>query len=123
MRIRPLVVACAATLSVLSTADSHALKALKYQVQVTRTSYGVPHIRAADWASMGYGYGYAFSQDNFCVLAREVQRDVIRGHALHVDFLAIDATTKLRTASTRWSIPARVSTPPGWPWTSRPATC
>ncbi len=72
MRIRPLVVACAATLSVLSTADSHALKALKYQVQVTRTSYGIPHIRAADWASMGYGYGYAFSQDNFCVLAREV---------------------------------------------------
>lgn len=31
------------------------------------------------------------------VLAREVQRDVLRGHALHVDFLAIDATTKLRT--------------------------
>ncbi len=43
-----------------------------YQVQVRRTSYGIPHIQAANWGSLGYGYGYAFAQDNVCVLAREV---------------------------------------------------
>ena len=72
MRIRPLVVACAATVSLLSAASSHAQKAMKYQVQVQRTSYGIPHIRADNWASMGYGYAYAFAQDNVCVLAREL---------------------------------------------------
>lgn len=31
------------------------------------------------------------------VIAREVQRDVIRGTIMHVDFLAVDATTRLVT--------------------------
>jgi large subunit ribosomal protein L25 len=31
------------------------------------------------------------------VLAREVQRDVIRGDILHVDFLAVDMAAKIRT--------------------------
>ena len=43
-----------------------------YQAQVLRTSYGIPHIQAPDWGSLGYGYGYAFAQDNLCVLARDV---------------------------------------------------
>ena len=43
-----------------------------YQVQVLRTSYGIPHVKAEDWGSLGYGYGYAFAQDNICVLARDV---------------------------------------------------
>ncbi|MBA4175808.1 MAG: acylase [Leptothrix sp. (in: Bacteria)] len=42
-----------------------------YNVQVLRTSYGIPHIQATDWGSLGYGYGFAFAQDNACVLARE----------------------------------------------------
>ena len=37
-----------------------------------RTSYGVPHVTAEDWGSLGYGYGYAFAQDNFCVVMKEV---------------------------------------------------
>jgi len=45
---------------------------LRYQAQVLRTSYGIPHIQATDWGSLGYGYGYAFAQDNFCVLARDI---------------------------------------------------
>lgn len=84
MPIRPSTAACAAALCLLAapsasfaqSRDSVTLavptKSLKYQVQVQRTSYGIPHIRAADWASMGYGYGYAFAQDNVCVLAREL---------------------------------------------------
>ncbi|MEO5735331.1 MAG: penicillin acylase family protein [Rubrivivax sp.] len=76
MPFRPSALACAAALSLMAASTASlgqsATKGLKYQVQVQRTSYGIPHIRAADWASMGYGYGYAFSQDNVCVLAREM---------------------------------------------------
>lgn len=45
---------------------------VKYDARIQRTSYGIPHIRARNWGSLGYGYGYAFSQDNFCVLMRDV---------------------------------------------------
>lgn len=43
-----------------------------YDAQVLRTSYGIPHIQATDWGSLGYGFGYAFAQDNLCILARDV---------------------------------------------------
>jgi len=43
-----------------------------YHSSVVRTSYGIPHVTASDWGSLGYGYGYAFAQDNFCVLMKQV---------------------------------------------------
>lgn len=65
--------ACAAALCLLAAGTSLAAGAQgPYQVQILRTSYGIPHIKATDWGSLGYGYGYAFAQDNACVLAREV---------------------------------------------------
>lgn len=33
------------------------------------TEYGIPHIKAHDFAGLGYGYGYAAAKDNVCVLA------------------------------------------------------
>ena len=45
---------------------------IHYKVDVRRTSFGIPHVRASDWGSLGYGYGYAFAQDNICVLAGDV---------------------------------------------------
>jgi len=39
-----------------------------YDVTVTRTTYGVPHVRARDFGSLGYGYGYAFAEDNLCTM-------------------------------------------------------
>lgn len=33
------------------------------------TEYGVPHIKARDFAGLGYGYGFAAAKDNLCVLA------------------------------------------------------
>ncbi|WP_020650948.1 penicillin acylase family protein [Solimonas variicoloris] len=39
-----------------------------YDATITRTSMGIPHIRAKDFAGLGYGYGYAFAEDNLCVL-------------------------------------------------------
>ncbi|WBS03746.1 penicillin acylase family protein [Pseudoduganella sp. SL102] len=37
--------------------------------ELTRTSYGVVHIRAADFAGIGFGLAYAYAQDNICMLA------------------------------------------------------
>ncbi|MGR6739986.1 bifunctional acylase PvdQ [Pseudomonas chlororaphis] len=39
---------------------------------IRRTGFGVPHIRAADERGLGYGIGYAYAQDNLCLLANEV---------------------------------------------------
>nr|WP_232109321.1 acylase [Pseudomonas juntendi] len=40
--------------------------------QIRRTSFGVPHIVARDERGLGYGVGYAYAQDNLCLLANEV---------------------------------------------------
>jgi acyl-homoserine-lactone acylase len=40
--------------------------------EIRRTEYGIPHVKADDWASLGYGFGYAYAQDNFCVTMREI---------------------------------------------------
>ncbi len=39
--------------------------------QVRYTTGGVPHILAHDWTSLGFGYGYAFAQDNLCTMAND----------------------------------------------------
>jgi acyl-homoserine-lactone acylase len=44
----------------------------RYVAEIRRTAYGIPHILARDFGSLGYGYGYAFAQDNLCVLASRV---------------------------------------------------
>ena len=38
-------------------------------VEIRRTSHGIPHIKAQDFDGVGYGYGYAFAQDNLCEIA------------------------------------------------------
>jgi len=43
----------------------------RFAASITRTSYGIPHIRAADWGGAGYGVGYAYAEDNLCLLAEE----------------------------------------------------
>ncbi len=40
--------------------------------QIRRTTFGVPHILASDDRGLGYGIGYAYGQDNLCLLANEV---------------------------------------------------
>lgn len=39
------------------------------EVTVTRTAAGVPHIEAADWFGLGYGYGYVAARDAICRIA------------------------------------------------------
>jgi acyl-homoserine-lactone acylase len=43
-----------------------------YSAQVARASYGVPHITAADFASLGFGVGHVQAEDNVCVIAEKV---------------------------------------------------
>ncbi|MGF6573350.1 acyl-homoserine-lactone acylase [Paraburkholderia sp. GAS333] len=40
-----------------------------YHVDIRRTSLGIPHVKADDWGSLGYGYGYVQAQDNLCTMA------------------------------------------------------
>ncbi|RCL20587.1 acylase [Pseudomonas sp. AFG_SD02_1510_Pfu_092] len=46
--------------------------ATEASAQIRLTRYGVPHIVAEDERGLGYGIGYAYAQDNLCLLANEV---------------------------------------------------
>src|SRR5690554_1331811 len=39
---------------------------------VTWTNYGVPYVKADNMESLGFGVGFAFAQDNLCILADQV---------------------------------------------------
>src|SRR5690554_4987075 len=41
----------------------------RFSATIERTTYGIPHITADDYAGAGYGHGYAIAEDNLCVLA------------------------------------------------------
>ena len=43
-----------------------------YEATIRRTSYGIPHITAKDFGSLGFGEGYAFAEDHLCSLADQV---------------------------------------------------
>lgn len=45
---------------------------LQYDVEIRWTSYGIPHVKAEDWASLGYGFAYATARDAVCTIARDV---------------------------------------------------
>jgi acyl-homoserine-lactone acylase len=41
-----------------------------YRATIVRTAYGVPHITARDFGSLGYGYGFALASDDLCTMAQ-----------------------------------------------------
>lgn len=43
-----------------------------YQAEVRVTDYGVPHVKADDYAGLGFGIGYASARDTLCELAERV---------------------------------------------------
>jgi acyl-homoserine-lactone acylase len=43
----------------------------RYSAEIRWTTGGVPHILASDWGNLGFGYGYAFAQDNLCTMAED----------------------------------------------------
>jgi acyl-homoserine-lactone acylase len=48
-----------------------------YRATIRWTSHGIPHVKAQDWGSLGYGFAYAVATNGICVLAEEVMR--VRG--------------------------------------------
>lgn len=56
----------------LSLAVSAREQVTQASADIRRTGYGVPHIRANDERGLGVGIGYAYAQDNLCLLANEV---------------------------------------------------
>ena len=42
---------------------------ISYSVEIRRTEFGIPHIKADNFDGLAYGYGYAFAEDNLCVIA------------------------------------------------------
>ena len=48
---------------------SDAPPSASYKATIERTTYGIPHITADNFAGAGYGHGYAIAEDNLCVLA------------------------------------------------------
>ena len=51
-----------------STAGNSSAREGSYSAEIVRTEMGIPHITARDFGSLGYGQGYAFAEDNLCVM-------------------------------------------------------
>jgi acyl-homoserine-lactone acylase len=43
--------------------------AARYEATITRTTFGIPHIKAKDFGGLGFGVAYAEAQDNICLMA------------------------------------------------------
>ena len=43
--------------------------AAPYEADIQRTEYGIPHIKASSYGSLGFGFGHAFAEDNICTMA------------------------------------------------------
>jgi acyl-homoserine-lactone acylase len=61
-----------ALLGLLGCADTEKAD-YQYDVDLRWTSYGIPHVKANDWGSLGYGFAYATAADAVCVIAKDVQ--------------------------------------------------
>ncbi|HEY0974429.1 MAG TPA: penicillin acylase family protein [Solimonas sp.] len=68
---RALIVAAtvAATIALSACAGLPPQTGVKFEATITRTTFGIPHIQAADYRGLGFGAGYTRAQDNLCLLA------------------------------------------------------
>src|ERR671923_627006 len=62
------VAAATAALALAVPAAAHA----RYRAEVVRTTGGWAHVKANDYGSLGFGYGYAYAEDQLCTLAEIV---------------------------------------------------
>src|SRR5580700_2747557 len=65
------LVAIAAPPALASRAAGPARAQAQLSAQIRYTTGGVPHILAHSWPGLGFGYGYAFAQDNLCTMAND----------------------------------------------------
>ena len=67
----------AAAGSTPSTSPSSAPGTTAYSASIVRDDAGVPHITAGDWGSLGFGQGWALSEDRACTLLDQIVK--VRG--------------------------------------------
>ncbi|HEX6358338.1 penicillin acylase family protein [Actinophytocola sp.] len=64
------LVAAATVLATVSSIPAGAAQPRHgFAAEIRYTEYGIPHIKARDFAGLGYGYGFAAATDNICALA------------------------------------------------------
>lgn len=63
-----LLTACASH-EPLSNSPLHMAERAQYEVEIRWTSFHIPHIKAKNFKSLGYGIGYAYAESNICLLA------------------------------------------------------
>jgi acyl-homoserine-lactone acylase len=71
------VVASLALLAACARGPEEGDEARSYAARVRWTSFGVPHIEAADSGSAAFGLGYAFARDHACILFEQIVK--VRG--------------------------------------------
>lgn len=67
-----IALAGAILLSACASAPGPDTAPVKFKAQIRWTSYGIPHVKADDWAGLGYGFAYATATDGVCVIAHDV---------------------------------------------------
>jgi acyl-homoserine-lactone acylase len=55
-----------------ASSSSPSDQAPSYQADIRYTEYGVPHITANDYGSLGYGVGYDHARNNLCTLSEQL---------------------------------------------------
>jgi acyl-homoserine-lactone acylase len=60
-----------AALCSVTLATNAQARAPRFEASIVRTTHGIPHVTASNWRGIGYGVGYAYAQDNLCMLAEE----------------------------------------------------
>jgi acyl-homoserine-lactone acylase len=61
--------AAALLAAALLAAPAQAATHGRYSAEIRRTTGGMPHIKAHDYGSLGFGYGYAYASDQVCRFA------------------------------------------------------
>jgi len=81
-------IALFSTMVVAACSDSsdNGSSSAAYTADVVWTEYGIPHVTAKDWGSLGYGLGNAFAQLNYCTY----MRDVVRANGRSAELLGDD---------------------------------
>ena len=67
--MRRALAAAALAASVIAPASAAATTDGRYTAEIRRTAGGMPHIKARDYGSLGFGTGYAYASDQICRFA------------------------------------------------------
>ena len=74
MRLFPVLVSgvCLLALAGCEPSTESGVAGSKYRAEIIRTSFGVAHVTADDFGSLGYGEGYAAAEDHVCNISHSL---------------------------------------------------